>query len=97
MALWKWIVTDTWKFEKLSDWSNDNLEAMQARAEKFLGFIMQMQEQFPNINSIEDLEEIVRLILDKVVLGISPESQSSSTPVVVCEAEGKGAPKYQIS
>ena len=75
----------------------ENLKNYQTGQTKLLGFIMQMQEQFPNINSIEDLEEIVRLILDKVVLGISPESQSSSTPVVVCEAEGKGAPKYQIS
>ena len=46
------------------------------------------------MNGIDDLEETVRVILDKVV---QEETRSSSTPVVVCESEGKGAPKYQIS
>ena len=49
------------------------------------------------MNDIDDLEEIVRVILDKVVQGISQETQSSSTPVVIYESRGKGAPKYQIS
>ena len=70
---------------------------MQARAERRLGFIMQMQAHFPNMNGIDDLEEILRVVLDKVVQGIFPETQSSSTPVVVSESERNGAPKYQIS
>ena len=70
---------------------------MQVRAERFLGFIIQIQAQYPNVNGIDDLEETVRVILDKVVQEISKETQSSSTPVVVCKLEGKGAPKYQIS
>ena len=37
------------------------------------------------------------MILDKVVQEISQETQSSFTLVVVCESEGKGVPKYQIS
>ena len=49
------------------------------------------------MNGIDDVEETVRVILDKVVQEISKETQSSSTPVVVCKLEGKGAPKYQIS
>ena len=49
------------------------------------------------MNGIDDLEEAVRVILEKVVKGISQETQSSSITVVVCESEGKGAPKYQIS
>ena len=70
---------------------------MQVRTERLLCFIIQIQAQYPNVNGIDDLEEIVRVILDKVEQGISQETQSSSTPVVVCESEGKGAPKYQIS
>ena len=84
-------------FCNASDWSNDNLEAMQVRAERLLGFIIQMQAQYPNVTSTDDLEEIVRVILDKVVQEIFQETQSSSTPVVVCKLEGKGAPKYHIS
>ena len=49
------------------------------------------------MNGIDDLVETVRVILDKAVEEISQETQSSSTPVVVCESEGKRAPKYQIS
>ena len=84
-------------FCNASDWSNDNLEAMQVRADRLLGFIIQIQVHYPNVNGIDDLEETVRVILDKVVQETSQETQSSSTPVVVCESEGKGASKYQIS
>ena len=70
---------------------------MQDRAERLLGFIMQMQAHFPSMNGIDDLEEILRVVLDKVVQGIFPETQSSSTPVVVSESERNDAPKYQIS
>ena len=49
------------------------------------------------MNGIDDLEEIVRVILEKVVQEISQETQSSPTPVVVSKLEGKGAPNYQIS
>ena len=84
-------------FCNASDWSNDNLEAMQVRADRLLGFIIQIQVHYPNVNGIDDLEETVRVILDKVVQETSQETQSSSTPVVVCESEGKGAPKYHIS
>ena len=79
-----------------NDWSNDNLEAIQARAERLLGFIIQLQAQYPNVNDTDDSEETVKVILDKEVQGISQETQSSSTSVFVCESEGKGAPKYQI-
>ena len=79
-----------------NDWSNDNLEAIQARAERLLGFIIQLQAQYPNVNGTDDSEETVKVILDKEVQGISQETQSSSTSVFVCESEGKGAPKYQI-
>ena len=80
-----------------SDWSNDYLETMQVCAEKLLGFIIQIQTQYTNVNGIDDLQETVRVILDKAVQGISQDTQSSSTPVAVCESDGKGAPKYQIS
>ena len=49
------------------------------------------------MTGIDDLEETVSVILDKAVQEIYQETQSSSTPVVVCESEGKGASKYQIS
>ena len=68
-----------------SDWSDDDLEAMQVRAEKLLGFIIQIQAQYLNVTGIGDLSETVRVILDKVVQEISQETQSSSTSVVVCE------------
>ena len=84
-------------FCNASAWSNNNLEATEVRAERLLGFIIQIQAQYSNVNGIDDLEEAVRVILEKVVKGISQETQLSSTPVVVCESEGKGAPKYQIS
>ena len=84
-------------FCNASDWSNDNLEAMQVRAERLLGFITQIQAQYPNVTGIDDLEETVRVILDKAVQEISQDTQSSTTPVVVCESEGKRAPKYHIS
>ena len=80
-----------------SDWSNDDLEAMQVRAERLLGFIVQIQAQYPNVTGIDNLEETVRVILDKVVQEISQQTQSSSTLVVVCKSVGKVAPKYQIS
>ena len=70
---------------------------MQVRAERVLGFIIQIQAQYSSVNGIDDLEETVRVILDKVVQETSQETQSSSTPVVVCESEGKGAPKYHTS
>ena len=72
-------------FCNASDWSNDDLEAMQVRAEKLLGFIIQIQAQYLNVTGIGDLSETVRVILDKVVQEISQEIQSSSTPVAVCE------------
>ena len=72
-------------FCNASDWSNDDLEAMQVRAEKLLGFIIQIQAQYLNVTGIGDLSETVRVILDKVVQEISQETQSSSTSVVVCE------------
>ena len=84
-------------FCNASDWSNDDLEAMQVCAERLLGFIIQMQAQYPNVTSTDDLEETVRVILDKGVQEIFQETQSSSTPVVVCKSEGKGALKYHIS
>ena len=84
-------------FCNASDWSNDNLEAMQVRAERLLGFITQIQAQYPNATGIDDLQETVRVILDKAVQEISQETQSSSTIAVVCKSEGKGAPKYHIS
>ena len=84
-------------FCNASDWSNDDFEAMQVRAGKLPGFAIQIQAQYPNLNGIDDLEETVRDILDKTIQEISQETQSSSTPVVVCESEGKRAPKYQIS
>ena len=70
---------------------------MKVRAERLLGLIIQTQAQYPNVTGIDDLEETIRVILDKVVQEISQDTQSSSTPFVVCESEGKGAPKYQIS
>ena len=71
---------------------------MQVRAERLLGFIIQIQAQYPNVNGTDDLEETVNwVILDKVVQEISQETHSISTPVVICKSEGKGAPKYQIS
>ena len=84
-------------FCNASDWSNDDLEAMQVRAERLPGFIIQIQAQYPNVTGIDDLEETVRVILDKVVQEISQQTQSSSTIVVVCKSEGKVAPKYHIS
>ena len=54
-----------------NDWSNDNLEAIQARAERLLGFIIQLQAQYPNVNGTDDSEETVKVILDKEVQGIS--------------------------
>ena len=84
-------------FCNASHWSNDDLEAMQVRAERLLGFIIQIQAHYSNLNGIDGLEETVSVILDKVVQEISQETQSSSTPVVVCKSEGKGAAKYQIS
>ena len=84
-------------FCNTSVWSNNNLEVTEVRAERLLGFIIQIQAQYSNVNGIDDLEEAVRVILEKVVKGISQETQSSSITVVVCESEGKGAPKYQIS
>ena len=84
-------------FRNASDWSNDDFEAMQVRAERLLGFMIQIQAQYPNANGIDDLEETVRVILNKVVQETSQETQSSSTPVVVCDSEGKDAPEYQIS
>ena len=84
-------------FCNASDWSNDDFEAMQVRAERLLGFMIQIQAQYPNVNGIDDLEETVRVILNKVVQETSQETQSSSTPVVVCNSEGKDAPEYQIS
>ena len=56
-----------------------------------------IQAQYPNVNGTDDLEETVRIILDKAVPAMSQETQSSSTPVVVRGSEGKGAPKHQIS
>ena len=70
---------------------------MQVRAERLLGFIIQIQAQYPNVTGIDDLEETIRVILDKVLQEISQDTQSSSTPFVVCESEGKGARKYHIS
>ena len=70
---------------------------MKVRAERLLGLIIQTQAQYPNVTGIDDLEETIRVILDKVLQEISQDTQSSSTPFVVCESEGKGAPKYQIS
>ena len=70
---------------------------MKVRAERLLGLIIQTQAQYPNVTGIDDLEETIRVILDKVVQEISQDTQSSSTPFVVCESEGKVAPKYQIS
>ena len=84
-------------FCNASDWSNDDLEAMQVREERLLGFITQIQAQYPNVTGIDDLQETVRVILDKVVQEMSQETQSSSTPAVVCKSEGKGAPKCHIS
>ena len=84
-------------FCNASDWSNDDLGTTQVRAESLLGFIILIQAQYPNVTGTDDLEETVKVILDKVVQEISQETQSSSTPVVVCESEGKGAPKYHIS
>ena len=49
------------------------------------------------MTGIDDLEETVSVILDKAVQEIYQETQSSSTPVVVRESEGKGAPKYHTS
>ena len=66
-------------FCNASDWSNDDLEAMQVRAERLLGFAIQIQAQYPNANGTDDLEETVRVISDKVVQEISQETQSSST------------------
>ena len=107
IAFWKYIVTDIWKFEKLYDSTETFLqcvrlvkwrfEAVKVRAERLLGLIIQTQAQYPNVTGIDDLEETIRVILDKVVQEISQDTQSSSTPFVVCESEGKGAPKYQIS
>ena len=57
--------------------SNDNLEVMQIRAERLLGFIIQIQAQHPNVTGIDDLEETVRVILDKAVPEISQDTQSS--------------------
>ena len=84
-------------FCNASDWSNDDLEAMQVRAERLLGFIVQIQAQYPNVTGIDNLEETVRVILDKVVQEISQQTQLSSTLVVVCKSVGKVAPKYHIS
>ena len=61
------------------------------------GFIVQIQAQYPNVTGIDDLEETVRVILDKVVQEISQQTQSSSTLVAVCKSEGKVALKYHIS
>ena len=58
-------------FCNASDWSNDDLEAMQVRAERLLGFVIQIQAQYPNMNGTDDLEETVRVILDKAVQEIS--------------------------
>ena len=66
-------------FCNASDWSNDDLEAMQVRAERLLGFAIQIQAQYSNVNGTDDLEETVRVISDKVVQEISQETQSSST------------------
>ena len=101
IALWKWNAADTWKFAKLYDSTETFLQcvrlvkwrswshAKQVRAEKLLGFIIQIQAQYLNVTGIGDLSETVRVILDKVVQEISQEIQSSSTPVVVCEWDGK--------
>ena len=77
-------------FCNMSDWPNDDLKAMQ---ERLLGAIIQIHAKYPNVNGIDDLEETVRVILDKVVQEISQETQSSSTPVILCKSEGKGTPK----
>ena len=53
---------------------------MQVRAERVLGFIIQIQAQYSSVNDIDDLEETVRVILDKVVQEICHEIQSSSIP-----------------
>ena len=45
--------------------------------------------EYLNVTGIGDLSETVRVILDKVVQEISQEIQSSSTPVAVCEWDGK--------
>ena len=58
-------------FCNASDWSNDNLEAMQVRADRLHGFIIQIQAQYPNMNGTDDLVETVRVILDKVAQEIS--------------------------
>ena len=58
-------------FCNASDWSNDNLEAMQVRADRLHGFIIQIQAQYPNVNGTDDLVETVRVILDKVAQEIS--------------------------
>ena len=49
---------------------------MQIRAERLLGFIIQIQAQHPNVTGIDDLEETVRVILDKAVQEISQDTQS---------------------
>ena len=54
-------------FCNASNWSIDDLEAMQVHAERLLGFIIQIQAHYPNVNGIDDLKETVRVILDKVV------------------------------
>ena len=74
----------------MSDWPNDDLKAMQ---ERLLGAIIQIHAQYPNANGIDDLEETVRVILEKVVQEIAQETQPSSTPVIFCKSEGKGTPK----
>ena len=58
-------------FCNASDWSNDNLETMQVRADRLHGFIIQIQAQYPNMNGTDDLVETVRVILDKVAQEIS--------------------------
>ena len=83
-------------FCNASDWSNDDLEAIQVHAEMLVGFTIQKQAQYPNVNGTDDLEETVRLILDKVVEEISQETQSSSTPLAVCKSEEKGAPNIKF-